>query len=280
MNPQDGNAAAFALCLQGVEGRERSIARIWCALGSRRAVAQIDRWGGPRPSIELEVVKRALWLNAVDGLQFQNNPWWGSPRSETIPLGEGLRTPAYILLAVILRQDFGLMDFRFEGLGRWLGLERERRETWSHFRQRAFEQLTVRRNTEDARQRASALWATAAVGLTLQLTSPDEDVKAEAATIARNLEGLAAAAEPLRGEDEALAPTFYLGEGLALLISEQYEQAEIALGRGAELCPQRIWQGARLCNALETSYARAIAARRAHLVREEPDELGETNPPQ
>lgn len=263
MSAAEADTLAFERCLLASEARSRSLARVWCALGSRRAVSRIDSWGGPRPSIEVEVVKRALWMNAVDGLQFQNNPWWGSPRSETIPLDQGLRTPAYILLAVILRQDRSLIDFRFQGLGYWVEVEFQRGETWGQFRRRIFDRLAELRATKPD-ETATVLWATAATGLTLQLNSEGDAPKAEAENIAAQLAGLAATAEPLSGEDGALAPALYLSEGLALLASEQYPQAEVALGRGTELCPQRIWQGARLCNVLEATYARAVAARRAH----------------
>ncbi len=262
MSTGEGDALAFVNCLEASEARSRSPARVWCALGSRRAVSRIDSWGGPRPGIEVEVVKRALWMNAMDGLQFQNNPWWGSPRSETIPLDQGLRTPAYILLAVILRQDRSLIDFRFQGLGYWLDVEFQRGETWGQFRRRIFQRLAELRGTKS--DDSTLLLAAAAAGLTSPLNSEGDVPKAEAENIAAQLAGLAAAAEPLSGEDGALAPALYLSEGWALLASEQYPEAEAALGRGTELCPQRIWQGARLCNVLEAAYARAIATRRAH----------------
>lgn len=257
------DAFAFEQCALGVTERTEAIARIWCAIGSRRAVSRIDSCGGPRPGPELDTVRRALWLNAVDGLRLQNNPWWGSPRSETIPIGDGVRGPAYILIAVINRGEPTLPEFRFEGLARVAGVVPERREALTSLRRRTLDKL-LSTMPIDAHERANTLWAVAATAMTIDIARRGEDRVASAREVHAHLRGLAESAEGYEGEDAMLAPTLYLAEGWSALLAQDYETAEHLLGRGTELCPARLWHGAAMCSMLEYAYARAVAAVRAH----------------
>lgn len=254
---------AFEQCASGVAERNEATARIWCAIGSRRAVSRIDSWGGPRPGPELDTVRRALWLNAVDGLRLQNNPWWGSPRSETIYIGDGLRGPAYTLLAVMNRGEPTLPEFRFERLARVAGVVRERREPLDSLRRRTLDEL-LSKLPIDGHERANALWAVAAISITIDIARPGEDRVAPAREVYTRISGLAEPTEGYEGEDAMLAPTLYLAEGWSAFRAQDFEIAERLLGRGTELCPARLWHGAAICSMLEYAYARAVAAVRAH----------------
>ncbi|MGH6951633.1 MAG: hypothetical protein ACREH4_12205 [Vitreimonas sp.] len=267
---------AFAQCEHGIAERSEVIARVWCAIGSRRAVSRIDSWGGPRPGPELETVRRALWLNAVDGLRLQNNPWWGSPRSETIYIGDGVRGPAYTLIAVMNRGEPTLPEFRFEGLARVAGVVRERREPLDSLRRRTLETL-LSKMPLDEHERANTLWAVAATGLTIDIAQAGGDRQVFALEVYARISGLAESTEGYGGEDAMLAPALYLSEGWSALWAQEFAAAERLLGRGTELCPARLWHGAAICNMLEFAYARAVAAARAH--SSDPTEQGVSQEP-
>lgn len=249
---------AFVSCQGAIEERAAAPARVWCAIASRRAVSHMDRQGGSWAGIERDTVRRALWLNAVDGLGMQNNPWWGSPRSETVYVGDGIRGPAYTLIAVINRGEPTLPEFRLEGLARIAGVERARRESVASLRQRTLDHL-ISKMPETAEERAPALWAVAAVGLTAASTYRGEDSVTNGREVATRLRGLAQSAEAYEeGEDAMLAPALYLSEGWANYIAEDSAAAEQLLGRGAELCVPRLWRGAALCEMLERAHARVV----------------------
>lgn len=265
---------AFEACETAIESREAPAARIWCAIASRRAVSHIDRRGRPGPGPELDTVRRALWLSAVDGLWLQNNPWWGSPRSETIYIGEGPRGSAYTVIAVMNRREPTLPEFRFEQLARIVGVERERRESVASLRVRTIDQILSKMPTE-GRERATSLWALVAASMTIDIVSRDDDRAtraAQAREVNARLRGLAESAETYEGEDGMLAPALYLVEGWSSFLADEHEAAERLLGRGTELCVTRLWRDAAMCQMLEHSYARSIAAVRAHNAEAESEE--------
>lgn len=249
---------AFASCENAIEARAAGPARVWCAIASRRAVSR----GASSSDMTRDTVRRALWLNAVDGLGMQNNPWWGSPRSETVYVGGGIRGPAYTLIAVISRAEPTLPEFRLEGLARASGVERQRRESVASLRQRTLDQL-IAKMPEAMEERAPALWAVAAVGLTTTTTYRSEDSISNGREVAVRVRGLARSAEAYEGEDSMLAPALYLSEGWANYLAEDLVSAEQLLGHGAELCTVRLWRGAALCSMLERGHERATAALRA-----------------
>jgi hypothetical protein len=102
-------------CLQNLDLRNRDPSRVWCAQASKLAVSRIDKTGLPSAEEEMppevRIVRKALWMSAVDGLGLQNDPWWGSPRSETIPMRNELRRLAYVVVADFNRDNTGLLDF-------------------------------------------------------------------------------------------------------------------------------------------------------------------------
>lgn len=246
---------AFASCEGAIEARVAGPARVWCAIASRRAVSR----GASSSDMTRDTVRRALWLNAVDGLGMQNNPWWGSPRSETVYVGGGIRGPAYTLIAVINRAEPTLPEFRLEGLARNSGIERQRRESVASLRQRTLDHL-ISKMSEAMEERAPALWAVAAVGLTTTTTYRGEDSISNGREVAVRVRGLAQTAEGYAGEDAMLAPALYLAEGWANYLAQDFASAEQLLGRGLELCITRLWRGAALCEMLDRGFARAVAA--------------------
>lgn len=253
---------AFEQCDSAIAVRNEHTSRVWCAIASRRAVSRIDAWGGPRPGPELDTVRRALWLNAVDGLQLQNNPWWGSPRSETISFGGSLREPAYTLIAVIQRKDVSLAVFRLEILARWVGVNRERKEKLGPLRQRTLNTLRTTLPTDES-ARVDALWAVAAVAMTIAIQESKTDNAILARDVLTRIRGLAETAEGYGQQDAMLAPALYLAEGWAGLLAGEYETAERALDRGTDLCSARLWDSAAMCKMLDTAYVQSVAAVRA-----------------
>lgn len=203
-----------------------------------------------------------MWLNAVDGLRLQNNPWWGSPRSETIYIGDGVRGPAYTLIAVMNRGERTLPEFRFEGLARVAGVFPERREPLDSLRRRTLNAL-LSKMPVDQRERANTLWAVAATAMTIDIAQPGPDRVALAQEVYARINGLAESTETYGGEDAMLAPVLYLSEGWSAFVAQDFDAAVRLLGRGTELCPTRLWRGAAMCNMLEFAYARSVAAIRA-----------------
>jgi len=257
---------AFTSCEGAIEARAAGPARVWCAIASRRAVSR----GASSSDMTRDTVRRALWLNAVDGLGMQNNPWWGSPRSETVYVGGGIRGPAYTLIAVINRAEATLPEFRLEGLARISGIERQRRESVASLRQRTLDHL-ISKMPEAMEERAPALWAVAAVGLTTTITYRGEDTINNGREVAVRMRGLAQSAEVYEGEDSMLAPALYLSEGWANYLAQDFASAEQLLGRGAELCTARLWRGAALCNMLERGHEHAVTALRAQIDGVDPE---------
>lgn len=252
-------------CLRNLSRRDRDASRAWCAIASRQAVSRLDRVGFPYDehlfARELEVVQSALWLNAVDGLGLQNNPWWGAPRSETIPLRHEVRRLAYVVLADFNRGDWGAVDFNFERLALIIGINRASAESFHSFRLRVLDRLDgwEGRLPIDGLARSDIQWARAVTALTLFLDDGSADPAREAREIAARL---AAATntelESADGEDGALRPAFHLATGYATFVAGEPQAAEESFRAGHASCVVALWEDAALCSHLARAMEQSL----------------------
>jgi hypothetical protein len=238
-------------CERAFEQRQPEDSRIWCALASEKALARVDR-NGNGPAAELDILMRAVWLSAVDGLHYQQDPWWGSPLAETVPLKDDLKRLSLLVLADFNRRDVSQMEWNFERLSRMIGAPRAKGETMGQLRRKTAATLEAYLRSGAPRKPVAedVLWARAAMGLTLMVNDRRDDKAAEGRNVAAMLSGAGEAAAARYPNEAGLAPALFYVEGIARSFEGDTASANALFDRGAQICVRQIWQGAVLCDML------------------------------
>jgi hypothetical protein len=175
------------------------------------------------------------------------------------------RFVAYRLLSSLRSRDYRDLERVVRQLGEIDGVTISEQETLLVGRRRLLETLMARPRTPET------LWPIAALSLTYELeylsASPArEDLAADARDMAQRLAELVPDAEALAGRDAALKPLLLYGRAIALMMAQEFAEAEIAAQDGAAACNERVWASSSLCLdvGLAFGYARLQKELRAN----------------